>query len=142
MSTSDTRNERIRSKKNTVRPIIRTYLGVTLVCGLVSLIYESFSFGVYSNYMIFLFLIPLMGGVLPFATIRRIDCLNLPRRIPMNLYHAGIATLIVGSCLQGILEIYGTTSVYIPVYWIVGALLTVFGSIGYFIGLSARLSLR
>jgi hypothetical protein len=33
-----------------------TYLGFTLFCGLFSLIYEHFSHGVYSDYMVYLFL--------------------------------------------------------------------------------------
>lgn len=42
--------------------------------------------------------------------------------VPVSLYHAELAALTVGSCVFGILEIYGTTSDLIPIYWIFGSL--------------------
>ena len=45
---------------------------------------------------------------------------------------AGIATLTVGSLISGALEIYGTTSPLIVVYWIAGAALTLLGGLLFF----------
>lgn len=118
-------------KKQKVRKTIRTYIGVSLFCGLFSFVYEHFSHGVYSNYMIYLFLFPLLGGVLPFGALGLINQLHFPGHISMHLYHSGIATLTVGSCFAGVLEIYGTSSGYMPVYWITGAALTVLGTAIY-----------
>ena len=46
--------------------------------------------------------------------------LPIPKRGSSNLYHSGIATLTIGSCLRGIFDIYGTTSDFIFLYWLVG----------------------
>ena len=45
------------------------YVAVAAFCGLFSAIYEYFSHGVYSAWMIFLFAWPLVGGVLPYAVV-------------------------------------------------------------------------
>jgi hypothetical protein len=78
-----------------------------------------------------MFLIPLAGGVLPFAGIGMIHKMHYPSRISFNLYNSGIATLTVGSCFKGALEIYGTSSAYVPVYLIAGVALTVLGILFY-----------
>lgn len=131
MSTSDK-----QTKNQNVRKTILTYLGVTLFCGLFSFVYEHFSHGVNSGYMIYLFLFPLLGGVLPYGAIGLINKLHLPGRIPASFFNSGIATLTVGSCFKGVLDIYGTTSDYMPVYWFAGVALTVLGIVIYV--LSAR----
>ncbi len=126
MSTSDKSNKRQKARKAVV-----TYAGITLFCGLFSFVYEQFSHGVYSSYMICLFLFPLLGGVLPYALLGLVNNLRFPSRASMNLYNFGIATLTVGSCLKGVLDIYGTTSDYMPVYWIAGAVLIALGIVVY-----------
>jgi len=108
------------------------YLGITLFCALFSTIYELNGHGVYSNYMIYLFLFPLVGGVVPSFFIAIIEKKPSPAPWALRLYHSGIATLIVGSCVTGILEIYGSTNHYTIIYWVVGSLLIVCGIIKYF----------
>ena len=80
--------------------------------------------------MLYAFAFPLVGGVLPFFLLlctRR----PFPNRLTRSVYHAGIATLTVGSLVSGALEIYGTTSGLTAVYWIAGAALCVAGATGY-----------
>lgn len=115
-----------------------TYLGAALFCGIFSLVYEHFSHGVYSGFMVFLFLFPLAGGALPFGAIRLMGARCFPGRLALNLYHSGIAALTVGSCLQGVLEIYGTTSPYMPVYWIAGGALAGSGMVCFLLTASGR----
>lgn len=100
------------------------YGGVSLFCGLFSFVYEHYSHGVISWYMVLLFLYPLAGGLLPFLAISQSSRLPGPARISRNLYHGGLATLCMGSCIAGVLEIYGTSSPYLAVYWVVGCVLT------------------
>lgn len=88
--------------------------------------------------MIFLFLFPLLGGIIPFGIIGLFKRLGFPGRIPVNLYNAGIATLIVGSCMAGVLEIYGTSSAYMPVYWIAGSALAAVGIAIYMVSAVSR----
>jgi len=99
------------------------YLCIALFCGLFSAVYEYFSHGVFADFMVYLFAFPLIGGVLPYAVLgflRRAAC---PPLTLARVYNSGIAALTAGSCVQGILDIYGTSSVYIPVYWILGGVL-------------------
>lgn len=105
------------------------YLLVSLFCALFGAVYERFSHEVYSFFMIYAFVFPLAGGTLPFLAI----CLfrkRYPGAVARNLYHSGIATLTVGSIIQGILDIYGTTNRLTGLYWLVGAILLFSGMIG------------
>ncbi len=103
------------------------FLGITLLCGLFSFVYEQFSHHVYSNYMIFLFLFPLVGGVLPYGILGTMRNVRAPSRFAINAYNSGIAALTVGSAMKGALDIYGTASDYILVYWIAGTVLVLAG---------------
>lgn len=83
------------------------YLLAAGFCALFGGVYEHFSHGVYSPAMVYAFAYPLAGGAIPFLA------LALFHRSPGSyqvLYHCGIATLTLGSIIQGILEIYGTAS--------------------------------
>lgn len=104
-----------------------TYLLISLFCAFFGAVYEVFSHGVFSYYMIYAFAIPLTGGVLMFWIIGRKGW-SYPSRIAGNLYHSGIATLTVGCTMQGVLEIYGTTNKLISIYWIAGTVLLFMGT--------------
>lgn len=96
----------------------------TLFVLLFGAIYEYFSFGVWSGFMIYAFLFPLLLGFLP--------CYAAERRgraewtgPASEIWRSGVATLTVGSLFRGILDIYGTTNRIGTVYWVAGtALLT------------------
>lgn len=89
--------------------------------------YELFSHAVYSYYMLYAFLFPLLGGTLPFFVLVCFR-VRLPDAAACRLYHAGIAALTVGSLFTGVLEIYGTTNRLTAVYWIAGAALAALGA--------------
>ena len=113
-----------------VRKTAAAYLGAALFCGIFSYVYERFSHGVYSGYMVYLFLFPLLGGALPYAAVLFLGA-RPPQRLAANLFNAGIATLAVGSAMEGVLEIYGTDSSYLCVYWWVGISLAALGALAY-----------
>ena len=82
---------------------------ITAFCAVFGEIYELFGHGVYSDYMIYAFMIPLM--------------LYGKKEIPdtaRHLWNYGVATLTVGCIFQGILEIYGTTNRLAIIYPSVG----------------------
>ncbi len=91
-------------------------------------VYECFSHGVWSPWMVYAFAFPLILGAVP-AAWRALRAIQLPRPGYARLYNAGIAALTVGSILQGVLDIYGTTNQLITVYWIAGILLILFSFI-------------
>lgn len=78
-----------------------TWLMITLFCIIFAFIYEHFSFGVYSNHMIYMFLYPLILGIIPSLIFRK----HLGR-----LFNDGVLLLTASSLLKGVFEIYGTTS--------------------------------
>ena len=82
-------------------------------------IYELFSHGVYSGWMIFAFTVPLFLGALPYALLLHLN--RTPGKAFRNLWNAGIACLSVGSVFQGVLVIYGTTNSLIIAYPIAGS---------------------
>ena len=122
MFTSDT-------DRTKFRPVLID-LGVTAFCILFGAVYELFSHGVYAYGMIYAFVFPLLLGALPLLLILYFD-VPYPRRMHLCAWHAGIATLTIGSIVSGALEIYGTTNPLIIVYWILGILLLDAGLFGY-----------
>lgn len=97
------------------------YLCISLFCVLFGAIYEIFSHEVYSYFMLYVFVFPLVGGVFPFF-VMAFSSMPVPNRATGNLYHSGIATLTTGFLFEGVLEMYGTTNRFVLVYWILGIL--------------------
>lgn len=121
MSTSDTDTSKKAGKTAFV------YLLISLFCVLFGAVYELFSHEVYSYYMLYAFVFPLVGGTLPFSVLSLTRVRKYPNVLARNLYHSGIATLTAGSVVEGVLEIYGTTNSKTLLYWAVGGLLAVCG---------------
>lgn len=104
------------------------YLGISIFVFIFGQIYEYFSHGVYSSYMMFAFLIPFIGLFIPSL----LNNLILKRKITDNVtlpWKCGIATLTVGSIYKGVLEIYGTSGTFEHVYLIIGSLLCIIATI-------------
>ena len=95
--------------KNQAKHTLGVYLGITIFCGIVFLVYDQFSHGVRSPYMTFLFAWPLVFGVLP-ALIRM--AAKLPDPLSKDIYNTGIGAMTFSSLLRGIFEIAGTASDY------------------------------
>ncbi|MBQ9674075.1 MAG: hypothetical protein IJV39_05570 [Ruminococcus sp.] len=108
-----------------------TYIIFTIITAGFGFGYEQFSHEVYSMFMIYAFLVPLVLGALPLIIISLFFSNHLPSRLSLNLYNSGIAALTVGSIYQGVLEIYGTTNNLIFVYLIVGTLFLIAGASVY-----------
>lgn len=124
MSTSDI--EKARALKRA-----KIYIPITLFCMLFGFIYEKYSHGVYSNFMIYAFVFPLIGGMffwLLIGTSRKSFHFN---RLFLNCHAASIATFTVGSIFKGVLDIYGTTSKHCYVYWIAGIIFASIAVVSY-----------
>ena len=91
------------------------YCIASIVTVLFGLIYEMFSHGVISNYMIFAFTIPLTLGVLVSFLMYALKMKQVTR-VQISLYNASVATLTLWSILNGVLEIYGTTNWKVNLY--------------------------
>ncbi|MCR5215495.1 MAG: hypothetical protein K6C69_00975 [Lachnospiraceae bacterium] len=95
----------------------KAYWIAFFVVAIFSMIYEYFSFGVYSVPMLLAFTGPLFGGMLYSILLH---CDRMLPRIPLELINAGIATLTAGMLCSGIIEIYGTTNRLTRYFWIGG----------------------
>ena len=129
MYTSDIELNRKQASKTAF-----VYLLVALFFVLFGAVYEIYSHEVYSYYMLYAFTFPLIGGTLVFNILSFLKLLKYPNAIARNLYHSGIATLTVGSVVQGVLEIYGTTNALSDYYWSVGIVLIVIGVVVGIVG--------
>ena len=112
----------IDKRRNTAFRNAMGNLGGAMFAAFFGAVYEHFSFGVYSNFMIYAFV----------ALLSRTD--RPPHRLTLNLINSASATLSVGMAATGIVEIYGTENKYLRIYFIVGALLSLLSVISYFIG--------
>ncbi len=111
--------------KKTIR-----YLFLSVFVFVFAQIYEYFSHGVYSNYMLYAFLIPFLGLALPRFLLH-----SLKKALPTNsrfLWKCGIATLTLGSIYKGILEIYGTNGYFEFPYLLLGGILCILGLLSLF----------
>ena len=129
MSTSDT------------KPYLKTalvYLLTATFCALFGAIYERFSHGVYSYHMLYAFAYPLLLGTLP-SLILALLARPLPAPMTRTLHRCAIATFTVGSILQGVLEIYGTTNRLTTLYFPTATLLLLCSTTTYLFRPTPRL---
>ena len=121
------------------------YLIAAMLVAAAGAVYELFSHGVYSYYMIYAFAVPLAVGALPNllaerTTVREkrnpdgVESASLSSRLQL----AAVATLTTGSSMQGVLEIYGTTNRLMVTYAIVGLILLTAAIITYIVELKAK----
>ena len=108
---------------------MKIYVVTTLFCIAFNYIYSLFGHGVSSPFMSYAFVFSLVLGVIGFIVFGR---LHLDNRIAFNLYNAGIATLTVGSILQGIIDIAGADTTYPVYYFYVGTVFVTIGGLMYF----------
>ena len=101
------------------RHIRNLYLGISIFLALFGWIYEIFSHGVNSGFMMFAFALPLLFVALPYGFLHKM--LKEKRDIRLfessgAIYRSAIVTAPIGSLFYGVLEIYGTTNRLITVY--------------------------
>lgn len=117
------------------------YLVVAVFCVIFDRVYALYGHGVYSAAMSLMFLYPLAGGTAVFALLWGLvpDAERIRRRtLFYNSYNSGIAALTVASALRGVFDIAGTSSPYLPVMIVSGALFCAFGLAGYCLQLRRR----
>ena len=126
MFTSDNEKKNGRLMKSALADLL-----FAAFCALFGAIYESFSFGVFSFFMIYAFAFPLAAGI--FLLIFCIRGKELPRTFTL-LLNASAATAAVGSLAAGVVEIYGSGNRLLIIYAIAAGALFV----GSFISLTAN----
>lgn len=112
LSTSVIKNKNKRLKKALVG-----YSLLTIFFLAFSRIYESFSFGETSLHMHYLFVVPLVGGIILAILLKIIP--NLAR-LSLNLWNSAVAVLTAGMLFRGIVNLSGRSTTLDQPYWYVG----------------------
>ena len=115
----------ISMKKKTIN-----YLIATLSILVFGIIYEVFSFGVISYFMVLAFTFPLFGMLIYLLASRFKKGLNSKF---MLLFDSSIATFTLGFIVKGVIEIFGTTNKLTLVFFIVGGMLFLLSLLFYFV---------
>ena len=121
-----------RKKTSAALRIARDYALMAAACLFIGAVYELFSHGVISAFMIGAFTIPLILGALPNLIIG-LAKFKAPGYLAEDIYACGIVTLTTGAILQGVLNIYGTTNSLLKYYFILGPLFIIIGAVLYFV---------
>lgn len=112
------------------------YLIASVLVLAFSLVYSIFSHEVYSNYLSYAFLYPLIGG---FCVYFGVHFTKFFSKWPYNFYNAGIATITVGSILAGINEIAGADTLYYLIFFYVGFAFVILSLVMIIYGLISKL---
>lgn len=131
MQAPESRNR--RHAGDHVRNNLLPSIGATVFCIILAPVYYRFSHGVHSPWMTFLFLWPLVLGVLPALLLMRMSARALPGTAARILYGTGVEALTFGSLLRGILEIAGTSSMHEEILMPAGWCLVLGGIVLYLI---------
>lgn len=104
------------------------YVAATVFVLAFGFIYEYYSHQVYSIFMQYAFIVPLLGFVTYLVMYKN---RVVPNKLFVNLFNCSIVTLTLGSIMKGFLDIYGTTNGLIIVYVILGLLLMFVSIVGF-----------
>lgn len=125
-----------KQKRQSLKTAV-VYLAVSVFCVIFDQVYALFGHGVRSASMSFMFLYPLIGGVLIFL----LQLFIFPAvsdgsyRFFYNSYNSGIAALTIKSMLYGIFEIAGTSSSYLTAFAVCGWMMIITGLFILFINI-------
>ena len=108
-----------------IKKRIYKYLILSVFFLAFGLIYEMFSHGVYSNYMLYAFAIPLIFGFIVYLIIYKFNLNRYLSELGMSIYNTFILMLTLGSIMKGFLDIYGTTNKLIFIYFILSIVLII-----------------
>ena len=120
------------STSNKLLRAVLINVAVASFCALLGAIYEHYSHGVISYFMIYAFAPSLVFGALVPLVIK-VAGKKYPHPTASWFWNAGIATLTVGSIFYGVIEIYGTTNRLSIVYPVVGGIMLLVGAASYFL---------
>ena len=111
-------NEKCRTNMR----IARLYLLASLALAVAGAVYEYFSHGVYSNYMIYAFMVPLVLGCLLHLG-KSAEIIEAGGLASEMLLMTSVATLSIWSVMKGVLGIYGTSNRLTAFYPVAAAIL-------------------
>ncbi len=109
---------------------IKNYGIAGVLCLVFAFGYELFSHQVYSVYMICSPVFPFLGGMFIMLLLKKVKA-PFPGDGARRAYAWGIATLTIGSIMNGVFEIYGSESELTSYYWLAGIFMIVAADLMY-----------
>ena len=125
MSTSVINPNKKRFKKTVI-----SYTLITIFFFAFSRIYEAFSFGETSVHMHYLFVVPLVGGILLTMFLKVLPQFS---RISLNLWNSAIAIITAGTLFRGIVNLSGRSTTLDAPYWYIGITFAVLAIVSIFL---------
>lgn len=104
-----------------IRKHLLLHLALTLFFALLGAVYELFGHGVYSYHMIYAFAFPLVLGTIPCTAMLLKG--KAVKALSLRLWSSAVITAALGSAVQGVLDIFGTTNGKIIAFIIVSGAL-------------------
>ena len=98
-----------------------TYLSCSIALFVFQSIYHLFCHGVVSIGLKYVWILPLLGGLIVLLLNFPLNFLN--NRFAFNLYNSGLAFIINAVILQGILDIAGSDSPYVHYFYLLATIL-------------------
>jgi hypothetical protein len=126
LSTSDINTNLNQQQNKQLHHAAWVYGLLTVFLYIFNLVYTSFSFGESSIYMHNMYLVTLIGGFIPFMLLLVLNKGHLITRLSFNLYNSGLACIVFGCLIKGIVNISGRcTTVERPYYYAAAAFILV-----------------
>ena len=110
-------------------------MGVSAVLFVFSKIYTHFSFGQSSPYMNNMFLITLFGGLIALLIQLAVIGYKKVFKAAYNLWNSGLACIVAGMLIRGIINISGRTTTADRYYMYVGAAFLIASALVFFLHL-------
>ena len=98
------------------------YAGIAGFCGIFSIVYLQFSYGVSSPFLVWLFAPPLLLGALPALLLGRY-AKRPPAQAARRLWNSAVATLTTGFLVRAVINISGRFTDYDGLYWLLAGAL-------------------
>lgn len=114
------------------------YAVISLLCVIFAGIYEMFSFGEYSAYMLNMYLVPLLGGTVLYLLIYKLKGEEVLSRFAFNVWNTGIAVMTSWCMVKGIVEISGRSFEYDMLYCTFGGIMLIIGFMAQCIAIQRR----
>ncbi len=123
-----------RTKKK-LRTVADAWFFISIFMLITGRIYEHFSHNIISFSMIYAFAYPLVLGCLVMIILDKSSLRWQPGDLTFSIYNCGVFTIMLGTFVDGVFEIYGAASNYIKYYFMVGPGLMIIAVILFIMGL-------
>ena len=120
----------INPNEKRFKKTVISYTIITIFFFAFSRIYEAFSFGETSVHMHYLFVIPLVGGIILVILLKVLPYFS---RISLNLWNSAVAIITTGTLFRGIVNLSGRSTTLDAPYWYVGVSFAILAFLSIFI---------